>query len=159
MEGTAIRPRLRSRKNLGCCAGGDTQGVLYLVASQPELCRDYVDRFPRSEEVDDLVQAGASSGKPGPAELVVGIDCYLGNTILREMDYLRITVGREVHAPQVAIHDLGEHPLVVADNHQLPSRLALWGIPGMLRIVVQDLRAVGVQAFAGQGMLKAQLAT
>jgi hypothetical protein len=45
---TAIRLRLLSRKNLGCCSCGGTKSVLNVVPGQPELRSNHIDRLTRS---------------------------------------------------------------------------------------------------------------
>jgi len=55
-------------------------------------------------------------GESRTPEAVVGIDGHVGGAVLGQADQLRIAVGREIDAPQVEIDDLGEDPLVVADD-------------------------------------------
>jgi hypothetical protein len=59
--------------------------------------------------------------KPAAPECVIGIDGDLGHAVLREMDHLRIPVGREIYPSQVGGHDISEYPLV--GYVRLPDRL------------------------------------
>jgi hypothetical protein len=88
---------------------------------------------------------------------VIRINGYLGHAVLREMDQLRVPVGRIVHPPQVASYDVSEYSLVVTDHDQLAGGLSFRRSIGVPGVVVQDLRAVGVQAPTGQRVLSAEL--
>ena len=146
-SGTAFRPRLRSRKNLGgCCPGDDTDGILNLVAGQPELPGDRIYRLPGPEQVDHVIDAGPAAGEPRPPERVIRIDGHFGDLILRQTDELGVPVASEIDPLQVLLHDLAEHPLVVAHHDKFARGLTFRRVTRVLRVVVQDLRAVRVAA-------------
>ena len=92
--------------------------------------------------------------EPRTSEAVVGIDGHVRDLVLRQADQLRVAVDREIDAPQVEIDDLGEDPVVVADNDQFPRGIPLRGVACMPGVVMQDLGAVGIQAAARERMLK-----
>src|ERR1700722_5047477 len=108
-SGTATRPRLRSRKNLGCRFGGDTQYVLYLFAGQPALGSNLIDWLPAQEQVEDIVDSCPAVSQSWLAEGMVGIDGYFGDAVLGKLDQLRVAVAGEVDPAQVLVNDLGEH--------------------------------------------------
>jgi len=145
---------LRPRKSLGGCSGCDTDRVLDLIAGQAELAGDRVDRLACPEQVDHVVNGSPATGESRTPEAVVGIDGHVCGAVLGEPDQLRVAVGREIDAPQVEIDDLGEDPVVVADNDQFPRGIPLRGVACMPGVVMQDLGAVGIQAAARERMLK-----
>lgn len=137
-------------KNLGWGVGGDTQYVLYLIASQAELGSDGSDGLSGAEQVDDVIDLCASVGEPRPAEGVLRVYGHLGDAVLREPDQLRIPVVREIDLAQVLIHYLGEHPLAVSDHDQFARQVTLGSVAGMLGVVVENLSAVGIKPPAGE---------
>jgi hypothetical protein len=115
-SGTALRPRLRSRKYLGGCSGCDTDRVLDLIAGQAELLGDRVDWLACPEQVDHVIDRRTAMGESRTSEAVVRIDGHVRDLVLRQADQLRVAVDREIDTPQVEIDDLGEDTLVVADD-------------------------------------------
>jgi hypothetical protein len=92
-EGTAIRPGLRSRKNIGCCSRGGTKSALRLVPAQPELRGNHIDRLTGEEKFNDVVPPRPTSREPGRPESMIGIYGHVGYAVLREMDNLRVAIG------------------------------------------------------------------
>ena len=76
-SGTALRPRLRSRKNLGGCSSCDMNRVLDLIAGQAEFLANRIDGLSRAEQVNHVVNGRATVGEPWPSEFVVRIDGHL----------------------------------------------------------------------------------
>jgi hypothetical protein len=136
------------------CSGCDTDRVLDLIAGQAELIGDRVDRLACPEKVDHVVDRGAAAGESRAPEAVVGIDGHVRDAVLRQADQLRVAVRREIDAPQVEIGDLGEAPLVVADDDQFPRGVRLRGVARMPGVVIENLGPVGIQAAARERVLE-----
>src|SRR6266540_1478666 len=152
-----MRPRLRSMKRAGSAAGCDTKGVLEVCHLDPELpCHD-LEVFPGPEPLQGIGDTRAAMTEDGLAKGSGGVSQDVGAPVLRQVNQAGIPVRGILDAVQVILDHLGEDALAVPDHNEVARAAGFRTVTNRLGVVVENLRAVGVQGSRSKRMLEADI--
>lgn len=102
-----------------CVPGGDTRRVLKFAHRHAVLLGDDLEWFAGLETAEHVLDSGAAVGEHRLPEAAARVCDHLGVQVLREPDQLRVAVRGVLDPVQLGVHDLVEHPLVVAHHDQV----------------------------------------